>query len=248
MSSPNDLSFLPDDYMERKAQRRAAIIGGSLLSVVVLGVAGALYVTERSTDGIERHHAQVVHEFNEAARRLEQVKKMHDQQRKIVQHAELAASLVEKVPRSNILAELTNSLPPGTSLLDFLLESHQHQDPTPVASTAFDQKKAALEAKQKADAAGVAADAPKFDVHIRLSGLADTDVQVAQFLSRLSASPLFRDVNMVVSEIYHSPTDHGNNGKNDTLRRFQIEMMLNPNADVPDGPRATRTAAVELSK
>jgi Tfp pilus assembly protein PilN len=248
MSSPNDLSFLPDDYMERKAHRRAAIIGGSLLSIVVLGVGGALMVTERSTNAIERRHAQVVRDFNDAARRLDQVKKMHDQQRKIVQHAELAASLVEKVPRSNILAELTNNLPAGTSLLDFMLESRQHQDASPVAATAFDQKKAALEAKAKADAAGVMADAPKFDVHIKLTGLADTDVQVAQFLSRLSVSPLFKDVNMVVSEIYHAPTDHGNNGKNESLRRFQIEMMLNPDAEVKDGPRATRTAAVELTK
>jgi Tfp pilus assembly protein PilN len=248
MGSPNDLSFLPDDYMERKAQRRVAIIGGALLSIVVLGVGGALMVTERSTNAIERRHAQVVHDFNEAARRLEQVKKMHDQQRKIVQHAELAASLVEKIPRSNVLAELTNNLPPGTSLLDFLLESRQHQDAPAAAATAFDQKKAALEAKHKAEAAGVAADAPRFDVHIKLSGLADTDVQVAQFLSKLSVSPLFKDVNMVVSEIYHTASDRGNNGKNDTLRRFQIEMMLNPDAEVKDGPRATKTAAVELTK
>src|SRR5438067_5432608 len=148
---PNQLSFLPEDYLERKARRRANILCGAL-SVVVLGAIGsAFYISERSMKGVDARYAAVEAEYGRAAQQIEQVQKMHAKQRQIVQHAELAAALVEKVPRSNILAEFTNSLPPGTSLLELLMESKPRQaPPPPQGATAFDQKKAAMEAKAKA--------------------------------------------------------------------------------------------------
>src|SRR5688572_29511181 len=123
MAAPNELSFLPDDYLERKARRRAnALCAG--LSVVVMGaIASAFWLTERSMKEIESRAAAVDRSFTDAARSIEQVNKMKAQQRKIVNQAELAAALVEKVPRSNLLAEFTNALPPGMSLLDLSLES-----------------------------------------------------------------------------------------------------------------------------
>ncbi len=60
---------------------------------------------------------------------------------------ELAATLLEKVPRSNLLAEFTNSLPPGVSLIDLALESRERAAPPQRAQTAFEQKKAALEGR-----------------------------------------------------------------------------------------------------
>jgi hypothetical protein len=36
MAAPNELSFLPDDYLERKARRRANALCASL-SVIVMG-------------------------------------------------------------------------------------------------------------------------------------------------------------------------------------------------------------------
>src|SRR3954452_24542780 len=135
MAAPNELSFLPDDYLARKAGRRAnALCAG--LSVVVMGaIASAFYFTERSMREVETRSATVDKSFTEAARSIEQVNKMKAQQRKIVRQAELAASLVEKVPRSNLLAEFTNSLPPGTSLLDFSLESRVSVTTSAVVST-----------------------------------------------------------------------------------------------------------------
>ncbi|HZL37352.1 MAG TPA: PilN domain-containing protein [Tepidisphaeraceae bacterium] len=241
MNSPNELSFLPDDYMERKARRRAMALGSALLAIVIGGVGAALYITEHSMASVEQKHQSVVTKFTEAARRIEQVRKLHDQQRKIVQHAELAASLVERIPRSNILAELTNSLPHGTSLLDLSLESKAHQEPAPVAQTAFDAKKIALEAKRKADANGI--EAPKYDVQIKVTGVADTDVQVAQYLTKLNHCPLFQDVNLVISDVYQPPEQ-----KSITMRRFQVQMALNPRAEVKEGSHATETAAVDPGK
>ena len=57
------------------------------------------------------------------AQRIRQADMMQEKQRTMARQAELAASLLEKVPRSFILAEITNAMPPGVSLIDFNLES-----------------------------------------------------------------------------------------------------------------------------
>src|SRR4051812_17906718 len=204
MNAPNELSFLPEDYLERKARRRANILCGTLAIIVLSGIGGAFSVTESSMRQVEKRHDEVVRSYTEAAKRIDQVKKMHDQQRKIVQHAELAAALVEKVPRSNLLAELTNSLPSGTSLLEFSLEAKEHRE---VAASTFDQKKAALEAQRKVETTG-AGETPKFDVFMKLQGVATTDVQVAQYISKLNRSTFLKDVNLVISEAYKSGGDN----------------------------------------
>ena len=117
MSSPNQLSFLPDDYLERKARHRANILCG-VLAVIVLGIiVSAFWYQEKITRAVERRYNDVESKYAEAAKRIEKVNQMRNQQQQVVRRAELAASLVEKVPRSNILAEYANSLPAGLSLL-----------------------------------------------------------------------------------------------------------------------------------
>ena len=46
--SPNELSFLPDDYLERKAQRRTNAICAVLFLVVMCAIGSAFTYTERS--------------------------------------------------------------------------------------------------------------------------------------------------------------------------------------------------------
>ena len=250
MSGPNQLSFLPDDYLERKARRRANVLC-ALGAMLVLGCAGTVFwYTEKLTAAVEKRFAEVDAKYAEAAKRIEKVNQMRAQQQQVVRRAELAASLVEKVPRSNVLAEFTNSLPQGLSLLSLNMESREKTTSAAGPMTAFEAKRAALEGRTGAQAPVTA---KVYDVSIRLEGVASTDVQVAQFIAKLNRSPLFKDVNLVVSEEfkpgqqgYQAAADARNRGPEETLRKFQIEMMLNPAAEVmnPVNPN-TRTASVE---
>jgi Tfp pilus assembly protein PilN len=63
-----------------------------------------------------------------------------------------------------------------------------------------------------------------YDVLLRVTGLAGNDVQVAEFIRRLSRSPLFTDVNLIISD--------EQTVENEKVRHFQVEMGLNPNPDM----------------
>lgn len=218
MSQPNELSFLPEDYLLKKARRRANLLCGAL-GVVVMGTIGTAFaISERSMQGLDAELAQVEDRYNRAQEQIHAVQQMHAKQRQIVQHAELATSLVEKVPRSILLAALTNALPGGVSLLDLSLESRVVQAPATPAGTAFDARVAAAQKKAAAN------EPPKMEVYVKLSGVADNDGQVGEYIAKLQASPLLKDVNLLISDTFTRDKS--------SLRRFQLEMMINPTADV----------------
>ncbi len=241
MKSPNELSFLPDDYLERKAQRRTNAICATLFLVVMVAIGSAFTFTERSMRDAEKEHNTVERKFTEAAKRIEQVQQMQEKQRTMAMQAELTASLLEKVPRSFLLAEITNAMPPGVTLLDLSLESRRQAPPTSGGNkSTFESKKSATADAKKKAAAAAQSEARIYDVSVKVTGIASTDVQVAQFITRLNQSTLVRDVNLVVSEEFK--------GEDGPVRKFQIEMMVNPHADVASLAEKPKVTAVELVK
>jgi Tfp pilus assembly protein PilN len=242
MSSPNQLSFLPDDYLETKAQNRTNAICAGLFAVVVAAIGGAFYLTERQVKSVETDYSEVVRRYTDAARPIEQFRRMQEQQRRMETQAALSASLLEKVPRSYLLAEITNALPGSVSLIELGMESRLRNGPAPrqVYKTIFEEKKAEIEAAKLAATAG---QQPKvFDVYLKITGVADNDQQVAALLTKLATSKLLSDVNLVVSDEFQQAA------KDEKLRKFVIEMMLNPEAEVkPQGQKLNKVVEVEAS-
>jgi Tfp pilus assembly protein PilN len=215
MKAPNDLSFLPDDYLENKAQRRANVICAILFLVTMVTIGLAFTTGERSLREVEQHHTAKYQEVTTAAKRIEQFKELQEKQRTMAHQAELTASLLEKVPRSLILAKITNALPTRRGAAPA----------TPAAKPTFATKSA------QGNIVGQVADAKVYDVALKIAGLAPTDVQVAELLRKLKGESMFRDVNLIISD-----WEKGDN-KDQQYRKFQIEMTLDPNADAQDGSK-----------
>lgn len=222
MNSPNQLSFLPDDYLDLKAQQRTNAICASLFALVVIGAGAAFHITEKSMKSIEHDYADITRRYAEAAAPIERFKKMQDQQKRMEAHAALSASLLEKVPRAYLLAEITNALPVNVSLLDFTMDARPRNAVAKpqTTKTIYEQNKAEMEVAK-------AISQPKvFDVSLKITGIAENDVRVAAFMNQLARSKLFRDVNMVVSDEYQPSS------KDEKQRKFVIEMALAPDAEV----------------
>jgi len=158
--------------------------------------------------------------------------------------AELSASLLEKVPRSYLLAQITNSLPAGVSLIDMNLESKlrsANATSSGQSKTPFEQKKAASDPNKKP--AAPVQQAKVYDVNMKITGVAFTDVQTAQFITKLNTIKIFKDVNLLISEEYKDRDSE----EGQQLRKFQLEATLDPSAEVTASDQEkTKTAAVEV--
>jgi Tfp pilus assembly protein PilN len=237
MNAPNQLSFLPDDYLARKAQRRSNFVCCMLFLIVMTAIGVAFVVTEKSVAADREQNALVNKEYAAEAKRIALVQELERKRQTMAQQAELAASLLEKVPRSFILAEITNAMPAGVSLLDFALDARRQAAPVPAAQTsAFERRRG----KEKAAAPPPVAPA-SYRVAMKMTGIAATDVQVSQFLSQLNKSKYLSEVNLIITDLFQRD--------NEQLRRFQIELVLDPRAEVMsrDEKMAEKTVSVPLN-
>jgi Tfp pilus assembly protein PilN len=241
MASPNELSFLPDDYMERKAQRRTNVICALLFLVVMVAIGSAFTFTERLGRDIEQQHDSIEKQYTEAAKRIAMKQELEAKQVTMEKQAELSAALLEKVPRSYMLAKITNALPAGVSLLDLIMESKVRAVAAPVkdSKATFEEKRKAGTADKNKDAKPVQ-QAKLYDVALKITGIAGTDVQVAQLITRLNQLRIFKEVNLLISDEYASAGTQ--------LRKFQLEVLLDPQAEAIVEADKTQTAALEVKE
>ncbi len=214
-----DNSFLPEDYLEKKVQRRTNVICVTLFVIVLGGVVGGFYVSDRQTREVHRRQREVNLRYEEAAKRLSQLDQLQEQKVNMMRKAQVTASLLERIPRSLVLSELINNMPTTLSLLELNMETKTVRRARPAVKTMLDV------AKNKS-AAGVNPNQPMpepevdpTDVNLDLIGVAPTDVQVAQFMTALNQADLFTEIELSYSQ--EVKIEHH------TMRRFRIGMKLN---------------------
>jgi hypothetical protein len=126
------------------------------------------------------------------------------------------AELLEPVPRSVVLASLTNSLPAGVSLLDLnLIQKQPKSGSTAAAPT---NKYQAAQSKIAEQPQARLSQENTLETQIDIGGMAPSDLQVAAYIERLSMSQLLDNVALVESKEYKI---------NDTIfRQFKLRAML----------------------
>lgn len=214
------LNFLPGDYVTRRLVRRAnllclAVAGGSLLAIGL--VTGGIYLRMA---GIRSMRGLVDQQYAQASRQIEDLKQLENRKQGLLHKVELSTALLERVPRSLLVARLTNCLPAQTSLTSLQMQAEEVDVPLAPTEAAAG---AVAAADPKAKGAAKPATRKVTRLRFRLDGLAETDVQVAKFMSNLGEDPLFEEVDLQFSEEF--PYKEGV-----TMRRFQLALLLSPGA------------------
>jgi Tfp pilus assembly protein PilO len=216
-----DMSFLPEDYLEGRIAQRTNIICLTLFVIVMGGVVAAWFVTDRQRSDVKRLQAQVNQQFEDAARKLEQVEKLQQQKAQMLRKADITSALVEKLPRSRVLAELTNTMPASLSLLEFELDT-KVVSARPRALTAMQDARRRAAVKQAAEQEEPEVVVPETEVNLSLVGVAPSDVDVAKYIASLTSHVMFEDVTLKFSEQTKI--------EGAQLRKFALAMQVTQNA------------------
>lgn len=216
-------SFLPEDYLEKRAQKRTNFISLTLFVIVMAGVVAAFYVTDQQRREVRDLQSQVNGQFEEAARRLDQFEKLQAQREQMIHKAQVTGTLIERVPRSVLLAELINSMPVNLSLLELNVDTKVLAR-APAPKSAMERARNTKAKKKDNDAEPARIQPPETQVEITLIGVAPTDVQVAQFMTSLGHNEMFTDQHLGFSEEAKV--------KNASMRKFRVGIQIAPGVDV----------------
>ncbi len=218
-TATDGMDFLPEGYAERRAKRRADVILLSLFGVVVGAIGVTWHLSEQSLAAAEAGFAEVDAEYTHAARRIEQFRQMQTRQKSVADRWELSASLVERMPRSNLLAEVTNTLPHGVTLSNLSLDAKRLAPPAP--------PKPAPGTKTKVVAQPPAPLA--YDTTLGLEGTALSEGQVSDYINALKSGSYFTSVDLKWVRREKESRD-----QDLEVRRFLIALKLD--ADVEARP------------
>ena len=216
------VNFVPDDYIQNTQSRRTNmmyIVLFSLLMVALGSVFMTIKVRQRASDAIEKRIDAQLAQKREDIARIEQIQSKRKQ---ILKTALTTVDLLEPVPRSVLLASLTNNLPQGASFLKLSLVQKKSKRKTVTVSSNY---KKAKDEKAKASRPRVSKE-KLLDTLIDIEGVAPSDLQVAFYIENLNNSYLLDNVTLVESKEHKI--------KDTTFRQFKLKAMLRRDAYITD--------------
>lgn len=197
-----ELEFLPEWYPRARRQKRLVMLQSWLAVLLACGIAVWGLMTHRNHQArlaelqtLDRLIAQSQLNLKLRDELQEKKKALEDQQR-------VLSRIGMHVESSRILAKVAAIMPEHMSLVDLTVDTI---DQVP----AVDQGKSGDAKKAPA--------ARKLQVH--LQGVAPTDVDLANFLAKLSTVPFFQQVTLLEAVDYNDKSGH-------VMRRFELTFSM----------------------
>jgi len=215
------INLLPEDYIEGRKLRRTSMVCLPLFVVAIISMAAVAIISNRSVHHTQQVESRVRQDYEKAAKLIQQMYQLESEKHVFEQKALAATPLMERVPRSTLLAVVTNALPKHAALVRFDLETKLSESSG--ASSARTGQKGSKFAKVSSGRS--ANSSKKSVVTLKITGQAGTDVDVARFIANLARNPLMESVDLVYSQEKKSQ-------KNERpIREFQIKIELVQDAD-----------------
>jgi Tfp pilus assembly protein PilN len=228
-------SFLPQEYVERRAELRGNLLCLALFGVVMFAVVGAFFVTNRQWLTVKRSRDAIASQYAQEAARIEQLKLLEKQKAEIMDKAEVSTALIERVRRSVLLSELANRKPDEVTLLEVSLTGKRFQE-TPVAQPTGPQPGggvknlagkpsniSTIQVPQAKDKAPDKVMPPRFEHTVKLVGVARTNNDIADYIASLRACTLLDNVDLkYIKETTIEKLE---------LRKFELEAAIRKDAD-----------------
>jgi Tfp pilus assembly protein PilN len=208
----SNIDFVPNDYFQQRESNRANILFMVLFAILMTAIATTFALIKIRQKLAAREMAAVEAEMQKAQKQIDQLDEVKRKYHNLKETADMAAALIEQVPRSVLLAELINKLPEGVSLVQFEMETEKRNNYRSTRNISQYKKKSA----NKPDSDNVE---DHLEQQIEITGIAPSDIEVANYIAALTESLLLADVALVESK------EHKNKeGQN--FREFKLEALM----------------------
>ena len=213
-------SFLPEDYLDRRLARRSHAVFLTLFAVVLIGAVGCFLMLLSQQREARDHYNEVVTRIQVESGQLETIKKLEAQRETMLRKAEVTATLMDPVQKSNVLAELINHMPLTVSLTDVQLSTDVVRQRF-AAPSALDRQR-----RKGKDDDAAPPPLPEREVTLEVTGIAPSDLDVSTYMVSLQTHPLFADVELLETRQQKV--------EDEEVREFRIKLGLDPRMTMAD--------------
>ena len=227
-----NINFIPDDYIRNNESRRINLICIALLSIILVAIMGAFGAIRMRQRTLNIREASIDMDLTKKKGQIKTIDQLQKQRNTMWSTALMTVELIDPVPKSMLLASLTNSLPKGVSFLRLsLIQKEQAANSQQQKNAA--NKYEAMQDKEKTAAAVRSSKEKMLDTQINIEGVAPSDIEVAAYIEQLSRSALLTDVALVesVQMPNQSSKQDSQEGK---MRRFKLSALLRKDIQITE--------------
>ncbi|MFO0830761.1 MAG: PilN domain-containing protein [Phycisphaerales bacterium] len=227
-ASPAQASFLPGDYIARKAAFRNNIITCALFVMVMGSTVGAFVVTHIQWRGLKARYNEVTQACEAEKKKLTQLDTLRAQRAEMMEKAQITASLVERVPRWAVLGELDFRMPMSMRIDELALKGTRTEVRAPAAAPKVKTLSGTVaKSKGKGGKDDVPekpkVTAPTFSYALTVTGTAIENNDVADYIASLKQSPVLKSVELTYIK--------DEKFQDTVLRKYEIVAALRTDVD-----------------
>ena len=199
-----ELEFLPEWYPQTRRRKRLVMLQGWLTVLLILGMGAFLMMADRNIAMAERSLIALKAQLTQTNSQLEEMDKLDAIRRQLRKQAQITSRLGLYVETSTVIHELERLMPKQMSLSGLQIENEEKSESSAIALARGGD--------------------PQVDrrLKIKVQAVCPTAVDMASFLTQLSAVPLFEQVNLNRAG---ETTDQGH-----TMHEFELTLVVNLNA------------------
>jgi Tfp pilus assembly protein PilN len=199
-----ELEFLPQWYPQTRRRKRLVLLQGWLTAVLIGGMGAFLVMAERNIVQAERSLAVLKGQLKQTNSQLAEMDKLDAIRRQLRRQAQITSRLGLYVETATVIHELDRLMPPQMSLTGLQVENEEKSEHSAIAAARGGE--------------------PQLDrrLRVRMQAVCPTAVDMASFLTQLSAIPFFEQVNLNKAG--------ENSDKGHTMHEFEVTLVLNLNA------------------
>ncbi len=200
-----DVEFLPAWYPQIRRRRRMVGLQAWMTFIVLAALGLWITLVGRNLRQAEAKRLAVDAELLHSRSEIKTLEELMTLGKKLSEQALVLSKVGSHVEAARLMATLDEVLPRSTALLELLLVTEERQPVTLAGARAAQEKDRPLERR----------------LNVKVTGVAPTDVEVADFLTKLTAKSFFEDVRMTGSK------PRLDNGR--VMREFEVFFTMDLN-------------------
>ncbi|MHC4130496.1 MAG: PilN domain-containing protein [Planctomycetota bacterium] len=224
-----NINFVPDDYIQGSESHRTNFLYLILFAIVMAGLSGVFLTIKMRQRALNAKETEVNEKMSKAQESIAQLEELQTKRKTMMKTALTTSELIEPVPKSVLLACLTNNLPPGASLLELKVVQKEPANQRYKRQTAnkYQSAKGSNSATNN-DNQEISRE-KLLETNIDIQGIAPSDFDVATYIERLTESKMMDNVALVESKEHKKRSVSSSQQEENTdpvLRHFKLTSTL----------------------
>jgi Tfp pilus assembly protein PilN len=199
-----ELEFLPEWYPKVRQRRQRVALQAWITLILICGLGLWVILVQRNVQARAIELSGLRTDLNHSESDLQRLEDLLQLQRQLGQQDQIFAKIGRPIEATRIITTLEQMMPKEMALLDLSVDTADAPKAAATGSLASRARKEVKETEQQL----------RFKVH----GVSPTDVDLAEFLAKLTGKPFFKDVELTYS--------HERQESAHVMREFEVTFIM----------------------